>query len=118
MKRANELWEQMAPMIKEIKERSVAYIREQLEIAESNSISFRDENDEAIDGCGICVTYDGGNHPEYAANPYSDVYEVYKKDDNIFIHCEDCVAYPLEYMEWMDIFEVADFIYTNINHEG
>ena len=46
----------------------------------------------------VCVTYDGGNHPEYAANPYSQVYGIFlnEKDNEIYLNIEDADEYCLD----------------------
>lgn len=46
------------------------------------------------------VTYDGGNHPEYAANPYSSVYSVYlnTEKNGILVDCDDCSGLILDYL--------------------
>lgn len=111
MERVYELLEKIAPMKKEIMERCLAYIEEQLKKAKDNSISFRDEDNEPIKGMSVVVTYDGGNHPEYAANPYSEVYGVYMKNGKIYIDCEDCDEYNIEYATYGDIVDIADFMY-------
>lgn len=54
-----------------------------------------------------CVTYDGGNHPEYAANPYSDVNGVYLKNNEIYLHTEDCTTYPITSVTASELYEVA-----------
>ena len=111
MERVYELLEKIAPMKKEIMERCLAYIKEQLEKADGRSISFIDENDEPFGGMVVVVTYDGGRHPEYAANPYSEVYGLYMKNGKIYIDCEDCDEYNIEYVTYGDIVDIADFMY-------
>lgn len=43
-----------------------------------------------------CVTYDGGRHPEYDANPYSCVSRVYLKENNkVYLEIEDAIDYDI-----------------------
>jgi len=55
---------------------------------------FREECSFAI-GC-VTITYDGGRHPEYATNAFSEVFGVYLDNNKIFIDCEDCDAYSID----------------------
>ena len=60
----------------------------------------------------VCVTYDGGNHPEYA-NPYSLVNALYDKDGKIAIDCEDCYEYYFDSVTTDEIKAIADFLLGN-----
>lgn len=60
----------------------------------------------------VCVTYDGGNHPEYA-NPYSVVNALYIKNDEIAIDCEDCDEYHFDSVTTDEIKAIADFLLGN-----
>lgn len=42
------------------------------------------------------VTYDGGNHPEYATNAFSQVSGAFLEDGKIYIICEDCDEYSVD----------------------
>ena len=66
----------------------LAYIKEALFIV-GNKLDI-DEN------YPVSVPYDGGNHPEYASNCFSDVLSVYCKDDCIYLETEDCKNYGIE----------------------
>lgn len=37
----------------------------------------------------ISVAYDGGNHPEYDSNVFSEVERVYVREDRLFVETED-----------------------------
>lgn len=43
----------------------------------------------------VCVVYDGGNHPEYYANPFSQVNRVYLKDGDIYLDTDDAEGYDI-----------------------
>ena len=111
MEEVYELLDKIAPLKAEVSERCLAYIKEQLEKADGRSISFTSEDGEPFGGMVVVVTYDGGRHPEYAANPYSDVYGIYMKGDKIYIHCEDCDEYDIDYVTYDDIVDIADFLW-------
>ena len=57
----------------------------------------------------VSVTYDGGNHPEYA-NPYSVVNALYIKNNEIAIDCEDCDEYYFDSVTTDEIKAIADFL--------
>ena len=56
-------FEKVAELNKQLREECCDYLRKVLK-ENGNSIDLQSE-DYAI----VCVTYDGDNHPEYAANP-------------------------------------------------
>ena len=59
----------------------------------------------------ICVPYDGGNHPEYASNCFSDVYSVSLNDKgNIVLEIEDCDEYDIEDVPTEQVYDLADYI--------
>lgn len=47
--------------------------------------------------CGTpTVAYDGGRHPEYASNAFSQVSGAFLEDGKIYIICEDCDEYSVD----------------------
>ena len=58
----------------------------------------------------VCVTYDGGNHPEMYAYPYSDVYDVYLDDEEIKFTLDETDDYPIDSVSTDELYEVCDFI--------
>ena len=61
MDKLNKIYEEWKKLNNELFQESKDYIKKCLSTID-NSIS--------LDECNICVTYDGGNHPEYYANPF------------------------------------------------
>lgn len=55
---------------------------------------FTDELDMSIGHPN--VTYDGGNHPEYASNVFSLVNGAFLSEGNVYVDCEDCEEYHIE----------------------
>ena len=43
----------------------------------------------------ICVTYDGGHHPEWATNTFSEVKAVFVKDNKLYLNTEDDDEYEI-----------------------
>lgn len=59
----------------------------------------------------IYISYDGGNHPEYASNVFSEVEAVYLDEyDNIVVDCEDGRMYAENITNTAELYEVCDFI--------
>lgn len=59
----------------------------------------------------VSVCYDGGNHPEYASNVFSEVYGVMLEDDgDIYLHIEDCEEYPISSITVDELYNICDFI--------
>ena len=87
-------FEKVAELNKQLREECCDYLRKVLK-ENGNSIDLQsEEKDDDI----VCVTYDGGNHPEYAANPYSQVYGIFlnEKDNEIYLNIEDADEYCLD----------------------
>ena len=73
-----------------------------------------DEDGYQEDDNSFCVPYDGGNHPEYASNCFSDVESVYMHNNDIYLEIEDCDAYPLTSLDNSNIIELSLFIYEEL----
>lgn len=58
----------------------------------------------------VSVPYDGGNHPEYASNCFSDVYCVYYKNNNIYLDIEDCEEYSIENISAENAYDIVQSI--------
>ena len=104
-------------MMREVKSECLAYIKSELEKAEDNYISFLDEDGEPIGGDVVCVTYDGGRHPEYASNAFDIVRGVYlkyhegRKETLIMLDTDDDDEYYIGNIEIGEIYGVALFLY-------
>lgn len=96
LKKIHEEWEKLNY---ELFQESKDYIKECLSKTIDNSVS--------IDECNIYVTYDGGNHPEYDATPFSHVERVYCENGFVYIDTEDCTHYDIENITASDLFYIA-----------
>lgn len=88
---------------KELGETSTEYLNKVLDDAPNNEITLSEDN-------MVSVTYDGGNHPEYASDCYNMVNGVYKKNGDIYLNTEDCDEYELENVSPIEIYWVADAV--------
>ena len=116
MKKVNELLDQMQPMRAEVKKRCLAYLKRVLKKAEDNTISFQDEDGNDIGNNYVCVTYDGGRHPEYASNAFSQVHGIYLRKNNkgkdcIILDTEDDDEYGIENINWDELVDLTDYVY-------
>jgi len=112
LKKRNEIVEKFSAIKQELRIQTISCIKAILE-----------RHDEKIDGrgdaiqdynmcCGsVCVTYDGGRHPEYASNAYSEVYGAFIKDNRIYLDCEDSDEYDIDRIWNVDeLTDVLDFL--------
>lgn len=62
----------------------------------------------------VSVSYDGGNHPEYASNVYSTVNSVKwdTKIGEVVLDTEDSYNYPLDSVTTTELYDLCDFIDT------
>ena len=109
-------FEKIAELNKQLREECCDYIRKVLK-ENGNRIDLQSE-DEDYDI--VCVTYDGGRHPEYDANPYSQVYSVFfnEEDNKIYLETEDCDEYGLDRVDSvMEVFGVCSLVQTIIDNK-
>ena len=109
-KQADALYDGILSTSRKIRQKCETYIKKVLE-AHGGSIDFTE-----VDNM-VSVTYDGGNHPEYASNAFSMVEGVFlDKDGDITLQVEDCSEYPLENINWDEVYDVAAFIHENFDN--
>lgn len=95
----------ITPTINEIRKESIEYLRE---VAEENQGFF--DLTEFNDFGSVCVTYDGGNHPEHASNAFSTVQVLKLDGDKVVLETEDTDWYDTEDVETFELYGVAKFI--------
>ena len=109
-------FEKIAELNKQLREECCDYIRKVLK-ENGNRIDLQPE-DEDYDV--VCVTYDGGRHPEYDANPYSQVYSVFfnEEDNKIYLETEDCDEYGLDRVDSvMEVYGVCSLVQVIIDNK-
>ena len=102
MDKLKKIYEEWQKLNSQLFQESKDYIKECLSKTIDNSIS--------IDECNICVTYDGCNHPEYYANPFSHVERVYCENGEVYLDTEDCTRYDIYNITASELFEIADSV--------
>lgn len=68
-------------------------------------IEFDYDNDEYV-----TVIYDGGAHPEYASNAFSQVNNVYMKNNDIYVETEDSDIKETE-LSTEELYDIASIIH-------
>ena len=103
-KNFEKTFEKVTELNKQLREECCDYLRKVLK-ENGNSIDLQSENEEYDI---VCVTYDGGWHPEYAANPYSQVYGIFlnEKDNELYLNIEETDEYCLDCVD--SVLEVYD----------
>lgn len=97
---AFDKWEKVE---KELYQESENYIKSQLEVLPNNEIVIYYDNCTYIPS----VVYDGGNHPEYDSNAFSNVERVYLKDGNVYLDIKDASGYNIDLINAKSLFDVA-----------
>lgn len=59
----------------------------------------------------MSVNYDGGNHPEFHSNVFSDVYSVFNKDGKIYVEIEDDGEYDIDNLSTDELVGICELIY-------
>lgn len=83
-------------------------------ISLENLKEYLDENND----CYPVMSYDGGNHPEYATNMYSTVDGFRLENDTIIFDIEDCSDYSEDRVMTDDLIDLCDVIigYENADY--
>ena len=79
---------------------------------ENGSIKFDLEQEDEY----VCVSYDGGKHPEYASNLYSTVYGVSFNDseNSLSIETEDDDDYSVDHLSVDEVYALALVVYNKL----
>ena len=107
MKKVIELKEQIAEKERQIKKGCIDYLKKT--IKEVGTICTEGEEDV------LTVTYDGGRHPEYDTNAFSEVNNIFLKDGKIYLDTEDCEEYSIDRINDDEVYDVAMFVYEMLN---
>jgi hypothetical protein len=108
-KKADELYDSIIPVQQDIRKKCETYIK--MVLKENNGSLDCTESENMIS-----VTYDGGNHPEYASTAFSMVEGIsLDENDNIILQIEDCSEYPIQNINWDEVYDVAAFIHDEID---
>lgn len=77
----------------------------------SFSLNLYDEEiGEYLGNQNICCTYDGGHHPEYAANPYSTINAIKYWNNSLFLDTEDVDEYDIENITTDEVISITEYL--------
>ena len=109
-----ELMGKASEILAQVKNESENYLKTTLN--EVKEVVFDVEEDFDIIPC---VTYDGGNHPEYAAYPYAEVKRVFLNDKgDVRLDVDDEYGYHIERLASAEeTYAVAMGVYEKLNRE-
>ena len=95
----------------QLKQECVGYLTQVTK--ENGSIEFDLEQDYE----NVCVSYDGGRHPEYGSNLYSTVYSVsFNENENrLSIETEDDDDYTVDRLSVDEVYTLALAVYNKLN---
>lgn len=106
-----ETGEEYIDLTKKLRNESLDYL--QTLCKENGTINM-----ETLD-LNVAVTYDGGNHPEYASNAFSQVIDVHLDENgNVELCTEDCDEYEVYRICEAELYGVAIEIYTALKNDG
>lgn len=89
-----------------LRNESLNYIKRTLG---ENGIAVFDNEDEEL-----CVVYDGGNYPEYAAYLYAVVKSIYSEGGNVYLNLEEDDRYYIDNIcEHQSFFDIAYHLYAH-----
>ena len=121
MEKYQKTFEEINPLLKRMREECFEFLNRALS---ENPDGF-DLQDYADKVGMVCVTYDGGNHPEYASNAFSQVLSVTKRKDGSVIFETEDDDIEADSLDTIEIAGVCDVISqmcgqpnqpTNISH--
>lgn len=113
MKKVIELKKQIAEKERQIKNGCIDYLKKT--IKELGGAICTDGEEDTLTGDTLTVTYDGGRHPEYDTNAFSEVSSIYLKDGKIYLDTEDCEEYSIDRINDDEVYNVAMFVYEMLN---
>ena len=71
---------------------------------------YDDEVGDYLGEQNICCTYDGGNHPEYDANPYSIIKAIKYRNYSVFLDTEDVDDYDIDCIPPDEVISIAEYL--------
>ncbi len=96
--------EKYADILKQLSKECTDYLKKM--VKENGDIEFGEDDP------FITVTYDGGRHPECWANPYSQLYRIYVKDDKLMFDLEDTDEYDDFRVPVDELYDIASTVYA------
>jgi len=102
-----DLAEQYAKISSKLRKGSIDYLKVIL-TNNNNKIDWKELNLPEY----VSVSYDGGNHPEYASNVYSTVTAIKwdTRTEEVVLDTEDSSNYPIDSVTTDELYNLCDFL--------
>ena len=102
--------DELSKLSAKLKQECVGYLTQATK--ENGSIEFDLEQDYE----NVCVSYDGGRHPEYGGNVYSTVYSISFNDDEnrLSIEIEDDDDYTVDRLSIDELYNLTLAVYNKL----
>lgn len=101
-----ELSEQWLKLQGQVRKECIKFLKRVLK-ANNNHLEW---DDTELD-CSVTLSFNGGNHPEYASNVYSTLQAIDMNDNgDITFEIEDCPDYDIDYVLTCELYDVCDFV--------
>lgn len=110
-KKTVKKFDDLNQVFRDIRKESIEYLTDVCK-RNGGKVDMRDD-----DNGGVCVTYDGGRHPEYASNAFSTVWSVWLKGDEPVLEIDEVDDYQLDRLDWLELYGVASYIYETFDCE-
>lgn len=94
--------EKYTDILKQLRHECTDYLKK---MVENNDIEF------GVDDPYVTVTYDGGRHPEWDSNPYSQVHLIYVKDGRLMFDIDDADEYDADRVPVDELYCIASTVY-------
>ena len=66
----------------------------------------------------VTVPYDGGNHPEYNSNCFSQVNAAYLKGNDIYLDIDETDEYSIDNIDIQDVENIAELVKSIIDYQN
>lgn len=108
MEKFLEIGEQWSELSKKLRKESEKYLKKVLQKADGKRINLDWEELEELDLNEISVSYDGGNHPEYASDCFATVEGVHiTKNGKLCVEVEEEYDYEVDRITTSELYDVA-----------
>lgn len=105
-------WESYAVLAQHERENLMSELKEMLGKKKKYYLNEELRTDGLTEPC--YVAYDGGNHPEYASNVFSEVNGVFIKNGKWYLDIEDDSEYPIERLSLGELKSVCDAVLNDM----
>ena len=115
MEKYQKTFEEITPLLKRMREECFEFLNRALS-EHPNGFGLKEFEDNS--GVSVCVTYDGGNHPEYNSNCFSQVNAAYLKGNDIYLDIDETDEYSIDNIDIQDVENIAELVKSIIDFQN